>query len=154
MAKLIEDIDARNIAGLTTPEVRRAGIRVGFKMIDLASGEQGVLASTSGKGPGVGKYRVNLSGVEKIVRRIEASLDAADFIFIDEIGKMELLSKSFEELVEHVFSLAKPVIAVVHRNFISRYRGEGRVFVLKRDNFEEVRESILAELKAPARGSD
>jgi nucleoside-triphosphatase THEP1 len=50
-------------------------------------------------------------------------------------------------LVEHIFSLAKPIIAVVHRNFVSRYKSRGQVFVLKRDNFEEVRNSILAELK-------
>jgi nucleoside-triphosphatase len=147
MAKLIEDVHARRIAGLSTPEVRRGGVRVGFKMIDLASGEVEVLASTSGKGPKVGKYHVNVAGVDEFVRKIESSLDTAQFIFIDEIGKMELFSKRFEEFVDHVFSLDKPIVAVVHRSLVSRYRDQGQLFVLRRDNFEEVRESILAELK-------
>jgi nucleoside-triphosphatase len=151
MARLIEDVHARRLAGLSTPELRRAGTRVGFKIIDLTTGEEELLASTSGKGPAVGKYHVNLAAIEKTVRRVEASLDASDFIFLDEIGKMELLSKSFEELVERVFSLAQPVIAVVHRNFVSRYKNKGRLFVLKRDNFEEVRNSILGELKRSRR---
>jgi nucleoside-triphosphatase len=148
MAKLIKDVHPRRIAGLSTPEIRRNGIRTGFKMIDLASGEEEMLASTSGSGPTVGKYHVNVAGVDEILQRIEASLDTADFVFIDEIGKMELLSKNFDRLIEHVFSLDKPVVAVVHRNFVSRYRSKGNVFVLTRNSFEQVRNSILAELTA------
>jgi len=148
MAKLIKDVHVRRIAGLSTPEIRRNGIRTGFKMIDLASGEEEILASTSGSGPAVGKYHVNVAGVDEIVQRIEASLDSADFVFIDEIGKMELFSKNFSRFIEQVFSLDKPVVAVVHRNFVSRYRSKGSVFVLTRNSFEQVRNSILAELTA------
>jgi nucleoside-triphosphatase len=147
MATLIEDIGARPIAGLSTPEIRRHGSRVGFKMIDLASGEEEILATTSGKGPAVGKYHVNVAGVDGIVGRIASSLDAARFIFIDEIGKMELFSGRFNEFVDHVFSLTKPVVAVIHRGLVSQYRTKGRLFQLTRDNFEEVRQSILEELK-------
>src|SRR5262249_39756102 len=146
-AKLIEDIHPRRIAGLSTPEIRRGGVRVGFKMIDLATGTEECLASTSGKGPTVGKYHVNVAGIDEMVRKVAASLDRADFVFIDEIGKMELFSKAFEEFVEHVFSLDKPLIAVVHRNLVSRYRKRGHLFVLKRDNFEEVRKSILSHCR-------
>jgi nucleoside-triphosphatase THEP1 len=153
VAKLIEDVHARRIAGLSTPEIRRGRTRVGFKMIDLASGEEEILASTSGKGPTVGKYHVNVAGVDEMVRKIESSLDTAEFIFIDEIGKMELFSKRFEEFVDHVFSLDKPVVAVVHRSLVSRYSDKGRVFVLTRDNFEEVRKSIFAALKAAREGT-
>jgi nucleoside-triphosphatase len=148
MAKLIKDVHPRRIAGLSTPEIRHNSIRTGFKMIDLSSNEEEILASTSGSGPAVGKYHVNVAGVDEIVQRIEASLDTADFVFIDEIGKMELLSKNFETFIEHVFSLDKPVVAVVHRNFVSRYRSKGSVFVLTRNSFEQVRNSILAELTA------
>ncbi len=147
MARLIEDVPGRRIAGLSTPEVRRDGTRVGFKMIDLASGDEETLASTSGKGPAVGKYRVNVAAVDNIVRKIEQSLDEAHCIFIDEIGKMEMFSERFEEFVDHAFSLDKPVVAVVHRSLVSRYRTRGRIFQLKRDNFEQVRQSILKELK-------
>jgi len=115
-------------------------------MIDLASGEETILASTTGSGPTVGKYHVNVAGVDEIIKRIEASLDTAEFVFIDEIGKMELLSRTFEAFIDHVFSLDKPVVAVVHRNYVSRYRSLGRVFVVTRNSFEDVRNSILTEL--------
>jgi nucleoside-triphosphatase len=146
MAAIIKDIQPHQIAGLSTPEIRRDGSRLGFKMIDLATGDERILASTSGKGPTVGKYHVNLSALDEMVAVIEGSIPMADFIFIDEIGKMELLSKTFERFVEQVFSLDKPVIAVVHRNFVSRYRGKAKLFTLTRTNFEEVRRSILSVL--------
>jgi nucleoside-triphosphatase THEP1 len=44
MARLIQDIHAKNIAGLSTPEIRSKGIRSGFRMIDLASSEETILA--------------------------------------------------------------------------------------------------------------
>ena len=146
MTAIIKDIQPHQIAGLSTPEIRRDGSRLGFKMIDLATGDERILASTSGKGPTVGKYHVNLSALDEMVAVIEGSIPMADFIFIDEIGKMELLSKTFERFVEQVFSLDKPVIAVVHRNFVSRYRGKGKLFTLTRTNFGEVRRSILSIL--------
>ncbi|PYS10538.1 MAG: hypothetical protein DMG15_20570 [Acidobacteria bacterium] len=42
-------------------------------MIDLASGEEEILATTSGKGPTVGKYHVNVAGVDRIVGRLIAA---------------------------------------------------------------------------------
>ena len=147
MAKLIEDVDARRIAGMSAPEVRHGRTRAGFKMIDLASGEEEILASTSGKGPRVSKYHVNVTGVDEIVRKIEVSLGDAQFVFIDEIGKMELFSKRFEDFIDHVFSLDKPLIAVVHRSLLPRYRNRGLIFELTRNNFEQVRQTILAKLK-------
>src|SRR5689334_22492393 len=88
IARLIEDIGDDQIAGLSTPEIRRRNVRVGFKIIDLATGEEEILASTSGKGPTVGKYHVDVEAIDRIVEKTEASLPSANFIFIDEIGKM------------------------------------------------------------------
>src|SRR2546425_9332008 len=62
MARLVEDIGDRQIAGLSTPEVRRGKVRVGFKMIDLATGEEEILASTWGKGPVVAVVHRSLVG--------------------------------------------------------------------------------------------
>src|SRR5262249_26078081 len=122
-------------------------LRVGFKMIDLASGEEEILASTSGKGPTVGKYHVDVEAIDRMVEKIESSLTTARYVFIDEIGKMELFSNRFAEFVESVFSLGKHVVAVVHRSLVSRYRRKGIVYSVTRSNFEEVRVAILAQVK-------
>jgi nucleoside-triphosphatase len=146
VASLIEEVRGKRIAGLSTPEIRRAGVRRGFRLIDLASGEERVLASTSLKGPAVGKYKVDVSAVDEMVEKIEASLDRADYVFIDEIGKMELFSRKFEAFVDRVFSLDKPIVAVVHRSLVSRYRNKGHLFTIRRENFDQVRQEILEKL--------
>jgi nucleoside-triphosphatase len=147
MRPLIKDIAEERLAGLSTPEIRRSNVRIGFKMIDLATGKEEILASTSGQGPTVGKYHVDVEAIDRIVARMESSLPSARFIFIDEIGKMELLSNRFKEFVDQVFSLDKPVIAVLHRSLVSRYRDKGSLYSVTGNNFEEVRLSILDELK-------
>src|SRR5215467_5211086 len=139
MARLINDLPNGRIAGLSTPEIRRGRLRVGFKMIDLATGEEEILASTSGKGPTVGKYHVDVEAIDRMVAKVESSLARARYIFIDEIGKMELFSSRFKEFVQHVFLLDKPVVAVVHRSLVSRYCDRGILFTVTRNNFEEVR---------------
>jgi nucleoside-triphosphatase len=146
MAALINDVGAQQVAGLRTPEVRRRGTRVGFKMIDLASGAEAVLASTSGKGPTVGKYHANVDAVDRIVANVELSLQSARFIFIDEIGKMELFSTRFKRFVDHVFTLDKTLVAVIHRSLVPQYREKGRVFSVTRDNFDAIHRSILSLL--------
>jgi nucleoside-triphosphatase len=148
MARLIEDIGDRHIAGLSTPEVRVSKVRVGFKMVDLATGDEVILASNSGKGPRIGNYHVDVEAIDRIVAKIELSLPSARFVFIDEIGKMELLSNRFNEFLHHVFSLDKPIMAVVHRNLVRKYENKGRLFNLTRGDFEEVRAEILAEIKS------
>jgi nucleoside-triphosphatase THEP1 len=80
LARLIKDVGARQIAGLSAPEFRQRNQRVGFKMIDLGSGEEEVLASTSGTGPTVGKYHVNVDAIDRIVAKIELALPSARFI--------------------------------------------------------------------------
>lgn len=147
-ARLIEDIGDRHIAGLSTPEVRVSKVRVGFKMVDLATGDEVILASNSGPGPRIGKYHVDVEAIDRIVAKIERSLPSARFVFIDEIGKMELLSNRFNEFLRHVFSLDKPIIAVVHRNLVRKYEDKGRLFFLTRSEFEKVRAEILAEIKS------
>ena len=62
-------------------------------------------------------------------------------------GTRSMFSERFAEFVDHVFSLEKPVVAVIHRSLVSRYRTEGRIFEVSRDNFDEIRQTILKELK-------
>jgi nucleoside-triphosphatase len=104
------------IGGFYCPEVRESGRRTGFSIIDISTGEKGVLSSLSSEGPRVGKYRVNLKDIEKIgVRAIETSLQTADFIFIDEIGPMELKSFKLSKAIKMAVEGEKQVIAVIHQ---------------------------------------
>ena len=68
-------------------------------------------------------------------------------LLFEPLEERRVLAAGFAEFVDHVFSLEKPVVAVIHRSLVSRYRTEGRIFEVSRDNFEEIRQTILKELK-------
>jgi nucleoside-triphosphatase len=137
--------------GIVTPEIRKQE-RVGFKVVDLATGEEGILASIYQKdGPKVGKYKVNLANLDKISKKaIEKAIKEKEVIVIDEIGKMELFSKVFREEIEKALNSDKLVIAVLHRNYVKDFRDKGIIFELKRDNYEEIKRAIVNKIKALA----
>ncbi len=136
-------------AGFFTQEVREDGKRTGFK-IETLDGRAGVLATILAEhGPRVGRYRVNLRDLERIgVTGIEEGLAGCDLIVIDEIGKMELLSKRFRDVVKKAFDSDARVLATVkigRQGFIKELieRGDTEVLTLTEANREAVAETAL-----------
>ncbi len=98
--------------GFYTREVRERGRRVGFKIITL-DGKEAWLAKR-GKGyPQVGKYRVYVESFEKLAVPTIQEVNPGEMMVIDEIGKMELFSKNFQEAVLKVLDSQVPVLATV-----------------------------------------
>lgn len=140
------DHAAGDVAGIVTPEVRQNGQRRGFTMVDLATGEEATLASVDISPAVVGKYGVDLDGIEHIVDLFLQSADTADVIFIDEIGPMELRSQRFQEAVRQVLTAEQPVVATLHRRLVDQYSEHGDVVRLTRDSFDDVKQDILQTL--------
>jgi nucleoside-triphosphatase len=110
------------IEGLTTREVLEGGVRTGFMITDLSSGQEGWLAKKeSGTGPRVGSYIIVSDNLEQIgVSALERSINgAADLVIVDEIGPMEMTSTSFRDNISRILNGRKTVVATV--KFGSRY---------------------------------
>ncbi|OAG28282.1 NTPase [Thermodesulfatator autotrophicus] len=98
--------------GFYTREVREKGRRIGFKIVTL-DGKEAWLAKR-GKGyPQVGKYKVYVELFEKLAVPTISEIKDDEIVIIDEIGKMELFSKSFQEAVLKVLDSKSPVLATV-----------------------------------------
>ncbi|MFN4132987.1 MAG: NTPase [Candidatus Hadarchaeales archaeon] len=139
--------------GVCCPEIRVGGERVGFKIIDIAEGREGILAHVKQpSGPIVSKYRVNLQDLESIgVVAIEKGLQLADFLIIDEIAPMEGHSERFVRAVKCALESQKPLLAAIHQKMTSGFIGEvkARKDVIIFQVAEEARELLpgrLAEL--------
>jgi len=106
------------VGGMVSGEVRERGVRVGFEIIDLSTGQRGWLAHVDQPtGPQVSKYRVNLEDLNSVGARsiLNAVRDAeVNVIVVDEVGTMELFSKAFKEAVLQAVNSSKPVIGIVH----------------------------------------
>ncbi len=102
------------VGGVVTREIVRGQKREGFEIINLKTKERVLLAHIKGSGPKIGKYRVFVRNIEEyMVKWIEESLKE-DFVIVDEIGPMELLSKEFLPTVEKVVQSRKDFIMTVH----------------------------------------
>lgn len=117
--KAVEILRAQgySVGGMVSREVRKEGIRVGFEVEDLARGRKDWLAQVGvGSGPHVGKYRVNLRGLDNIgAAAILDALSHKDVAAIDEIGPMELFSEKFKKAARKALNSEKVLLVVVHR---------------------------------------
>ena len=105
------------VGGCLTKEVRKGRERTGFRIIDLLSGNEAELASVSGLGPRVGKYRVNITNLSTLgAGSLLRAAEVADFIVIDEVGPMELTSPEFRKGVRACLAAGKPMLIVLHES--------------------------------------
>jgi nucleoside-triphosphatase len=135
------------VGGIITPEKRAGGKRIAFLVKDIYSGKEGILANVDQKfGPRFGKYRINLEDFEKVaLPALEFAAKNCDLIAIDEIGKMEIFSEKFKQKVFEILNSDKKVIAVLHRNFVSKFKNYGKIFEVTKENRESLPKEI-AEL--------
>lgn len=113
------------VGGIHCPELREGGVRMGFEIRDLLTGEAGVLARVGLKGPAVGRYGVNLEALERIggggIRR---ATEEAEVVVVDEIGPMEVLSEGFRRAVLEALSSPRPLLAAIHLRTEGGFIGE------------------------------
>ena len=101
---------------MVSREKRERGVRIGFELLDIYTGQQGWLAHIAqSKGPRVGKYRVNLGDLKKIgASAILNAMGKTDVIVIDEVGPMELFSPAFKQAVIQALESNKPILGTIH----------------------------------------
>lgn len=111
------------LKGFYTEEVRVSGQRIGFDVVSL-SGARGILARENPgdniRRPKVGKYAVFVSDLENMTLPLlefaspsASLLTPQQLIIIDEIGKMELLSKRFETAIKKLRDQNQPILATI-----------------------------------------
>jgi len=146
LAKRIAREFKDSLTGFITEEIRKDNERVGFKIVDLVTNQEGTLASIDLKGgPKVSKYTVNLQDFERIAM---PSLDReADLYIIDEIGKMELFSRRFKSCLDALLSTDKNILATLGKYYVKDYEGLGDIIWLTRENFNEVYIKLIKELQ-------
>jgi nucleoside-triphosphatase len=104
--------------GMLTREIRVCGHRVGFALVDVETGEQGVLAHVHQRvGPRIGQYTVNLETLESLgIPAILRAVKNGILVVIDEIAPMELCSSRFVPAVEAALASDSRLIVTTHAN--------------------------------------
>ncbi len=123
------------VGGFYTQEIRGGKGREGFKIVTL-DGREGILAHIGMReGPRLGRYGVNLKDLNLIgVSSLERALEEAELLLIDEIGKMELFSPQFREVVIKCLDSQKPLLGTICQGdhpFVEMIRAHPEVEILK-----------------------
>ena len=121
LIKIIKALEEHGytVEGMITDPIIEKKKRVGFYVTDWQTKDKEVFAhidfETKEK---VGKYGVDINALEAIgVPAIEKAITDEDIniIIIDEIGKMEMLSEKFCEMVVEALDSDKPLIVTLHK---------------------------------------
>ena len=122
----VERLKGISCAGFYTEETRRSGERSGFRIVTL-DGRKATLASLGTQKPTVGKYSVHVDEFEALILDcLDAAATPVDLYVIDEIGKMELLSRPFKIKITELLAQPTNLLATITK------RGNGFVDEIKR----------------------
>ncbi|MHA1299451.1 MAG: NTPase [Candidatus Helarchaeota archaeon] len=154
--KIIKALEAqgKKIGGILTPEIKGRK-RLGFKIIDVGSNREGTLAHINQKkGPKVSKYTVNMEDLENIgVKGIKYAIDKCDYIIIDEIGKMELFSKNFQDVILNALD-TKKVIGTIGYTLSHplakqiKNRADVELIILTVENRDKITNELLRKVES------
>jgi nucleoside-triphosphatase len=138
------------VGGLVSPEMRDAEGRVGFRIVDLATGRDAVMAHVDREeGPSVGKYRVDVDAVDRVTEQaLTAARQDADVVLVDEIAPMEVESELFVHGVRACLDVAQPLVGTIHqassRGFLGEVEAREDVTVL--EVTRQTRDAIPSQL--------
>ncbi|MBD3209164.1 hypothetical protein GF367_01970 [Candidatus Woesearchaeota archaeon] len=141
-SKLVERLRAngKTVAGFLCP---------GKNIVDLATGEERVFLSKEPV-PGAQRTGPYYMSAEAIAFGEAAAKKQADYVFIDEYGKLELQERGFYPLIKELFPNNNCIILVRNINkepFLERFGKENcKVFELTKENRDELPQIIYKEL--------
>ncbi|MBN1784803.1 MAG: NTPase [Candidatus Bathyarchaeota archaeon] len=151
-----------DVGGMICREVREAGVRVGFEIIDLSTGSRGWLAHVNQPtGPKIGKYRVNITDLEVIgVGAVLNAVQNADIVAVDEIGPMELSSTAFNDTLVKAVESSKPMLGTIHYGLSNslvnsiKTREEAELLKVTYENREDLHIMIANRINEHLTGSE
>lgn len=153
----------RRLAGFYTEEIRVRGERRGFALVTF-DGRRAVIAHAGDRHPHhahhprVGKYAVDVAVIDTMARSTLAPA-AVDLYLVDEIGKMECLSREFVTAMRARLDGDVPMVATVGQRggeFIEEVKGrpDAERWDVTRANRDDVPGRVLDWIERHASGQN
>ena len=105
------------LAGLRMEPILEGSERQGYKIIDIVSGDEGIIAHRSNDDRlrvlGLGLYLAELERVA--IPALRRAREESEVIVIDEIGKFTVESEAYVEAVREVLKVDKPTLLTLHK---------------------------------------
>lgn len=140
------------VYGFRTPEVRDGGVRLGFKIVDLSTGEESWLAKKGFNSQvRVGSYGILVEEASALIEKsMRTAIEANGIIGIDEVGPMELKIPVFKPLLLKVLTKNTVKILVVHERIsdseVLSELNNGKWFNVTVSNRDSLRDKVFEEV--------
>lgn len=148
--RVADGLAGRRLGGFVTEEIRVGAQRVGFG-IETFDGQSAVFAHVDKRSPHrVGRYGVDVAALDTMVDSALAP-DIADVYLVDEIGKMECLSKRFVAAVTALLDSGRLLVATIAARGggfmkVAKTRSDLEVWTVTQANRDELPAGVLAWL--------
>ncbi len=135
--KLSEVFKEFNPTGFYTTGILEEGAQTGLLVASLY-GDSRILAHVGLKSKyGVGRLRVDVKGFDTMLDNIFSKDKKTGLYFVDEVGKVECLSRKFCKIIIEILNADKPVIASIPD------KGTGIISEIKKRSDVELHEITL-----------
>ncbi len=152
VVRRVAEAFAGRAVGFYTQEVRERGRRVGFEIITL-NGRRGWLSHINFMGPHrVGKYGVDVENLQRLALPAMEARPDVGLIVVDEVGKMECLSRRFIEAMERLWeeSPATLLVTVAQKGvgYIEKIKAkpDGLLIEVTPENRDELPQRLISLL--------
>jgi nucleoside-triphosphatase len=149
---IAQRLEGITCAGFYTEDTRERGQRTGFRIVTL-DGQKGILATLGQKKPTVGKYSIHVEEFEKLVLvQLDPITTRADLYVIDEIGKMELLSRQFRSRIVELLAQPTNLLATITKKgngFTDQLKRRSDIEIIEvtRKNRDELPDELARKIK-------
>jgi nucleoside-triphosphatase len=105
------------VGGMRTEPIVEGGERLGYKVIDIVTGAEAVMAHKSIESRlRVLGYGIDIEALDTVaIPAIEYARDECEVIVIDEIGKFTVESEDFVNIVRSALQVDKPTLLTLHK---------------------------------------
>ena len=148
---LIRDLTPLIVRGFYKEAIYENSICKGFRLITIDHHEQ-ILAHVYFEGPDrIDQYGINLDGFDALVSKELALNNGIELYIVDEIGRMECLSKKFCQQINSILDSDTPLIGTIANSpvpdmHILRDRPDTSIIRMTQKNRNTAWKNVLVEL--------
>lgn len=156
--QLINAIGPDLCGGFYTEEITNSSGRVGFKCVSVCGESVEIAHVENPSSTRIGRYGMDVEAFEDFaVKILEDALSSKKIIVIDEIGFMQMLSSSFQKIVQEIITGSRIVLGTIPLEShpvidIIKYRKEVRILSMNAFNRDTISETLLKDIVKAVEG--
>lgn len=117
LAKALKD-EGIHVGGIVAPRRMAGEETVGYDVVDLATGERRPFATTSPPGLPAGRFHISPAGLAFAAQALRKATGAADVVFVDEVGRLELGGEGHAPAVRDLLASSSTAVLSVRETFL------------------------------------